>query len=126
MGVATPEEMAETFTQRFNDKDAAGILSLYAPDAVFTMDGATFARGANEIRGALEGMLSSPMKIKGKYESVLAAGDVAVCKLRWELLNAEGWIEMDGVSLEVLKRGGDGLWRFAIDDATGSSRSKED
>ncbi len=125
MGVDTPEDMAEVFKQRFNDRDGPGILSLYAADAVFTMDGETFARGVDQIQGALAGMLASPFQLKGKYESVLVAGDVAVCKLRWEMLNAEGWIEMDGVSLEVLKRGGDGKWRFAIDDATGSSRGQD-
>lgn len=125
MGVSSPEEMAEAFKQKFNDRDEAGLLSLYAPDAVFTMDGVAVARGTDEIKAAMAGMLASPFKAKGKYVSVLTAGDVAVCKLRWEMLNAEGWIEMDGVSLEVLKRGGDGLWRFAIDDATGASREQD-
>jgi uncharacterized protein (TIGR02246 family) len=126
MGVSSPEEMAEAFKQKFNDRDEAGLLSLYAPDAAFTMDGVNVARGTAEIKAAMAGMLASPFKVKGKYASVLVAGDLAVCKLRWEMLNAEGWIEMDGVSLEVLKRGGDGLWRFAIDDATGTSRAQDD
>ncbi len=125
MGVASPEAMAETFLQLFNARDGAGMLALYAPDAIFTMDGETIARGADQIKAAIEGMLAAPMTIKGKYESVLEAGDIAVCKLRWELLDAEGWIESDGVSLEILKRGGDGKWRFAIDDATGSSRGQD-
>ncbi len=125
MGVASPEQMAETFVSRFNERDGAGMLALYAPDAVFTFDGATFARGHDEIKVALDGFLASPMRLKGKYESVTAAGDTALCSLRWEMLNAEGWIEMDGVSIEVLKRGGDGQWRFQIDDATGASRGKE-
>jgi uncharacterized protein (TIGR02246 family) len=122
MGVASPEDMAEAFRQRFNDRDTAGLMALYAPDAVFTLDGENLARGPAAIEAALSGMLSSGFTLKGRYEGVLTAGDVAVCRLRWEMLNAEGWIEMDGVSLEVLRRGTDGRWRFAIDDATGSSR----
>lgn len=125
MSVDKPEDMAEVFKQRFNDRDEAGLLALYAPDAAFTMDGQAVAHGTAEIKAALAGMFASPFKMKGKYVSVLTAGDVAVCKLRWEMLNAEGWIEMDGMSLEVLKRGSDGKWRFAIDDATGSSRELE-
>jgi uncharacterized protein (TIGR02246 family) len=125
MGVSSPEEMAEVFKQRFNDRDEAGLLALYAPDAAFTMDGVAVAHGAEQIKAAMAGMFASPFRMKGKYDSVLVAGDVAVCKLRWEMLNAEGWIEMDGVSLEVLKRGGDGKWRFAVDDATGSSREQD-
>src|SRR5690348_1381774 len=122
MGVASPDEMAATFVQRFNDRDGAGLLALYAPDAAFTFDGVAFARGTDEIKAALDGFLASPMTLKGKYESVVMAGDIALCSLRWEMLNAEGWIDQDGVSIEVLKRGGDGQWRFAIDDATGASR----
>lgn len=125
MGVASPEDMAEAFKQAFNDRNEAAMLALYAPDAAFTMDGETVARGTDQIKAAMAGMLASPFQVKGKYDSVLVAGDVAICKLRWEMLNAEGWIEMDGVSLEVLKRGGDGKWRFAIDDATGSSRGQD-
>lgn len=125
MGVASPEDMAEAFRQRFNDRDEAGLLDLYGPDAVFTLDGETLARGAAEIKAALSSMLSSGFTLKGRYENVLTAGDVAVCRLRWEMLNSEGWIEMDGVSLEVLKRGADGRWRFALDDATGSSRASD-
>jgi len=126
MGVATPEAMAETFVERFNARDGAGLLALYAPDAVFTFDGVTYARGTDEIKGALEGFLASKMRLKGKYVGApLVAGDVAMCSLRWEMLNEEGWIDSDGVSVEVLKRGTDGKWRFAIDDATGASRERD-
>jgi uncharacterized protein (TIGR02246 family) len=125
MGVASPELMAETFIARFNERDGAGLLALYAPDAVFTFDGEQKAVGTEQIKGALEGFLASPMRLKGKYESVVTAGDTALCSLRWEMLNAEGWIDQDGVSVEVLRRGSDGQWRFQIDDATGASRGRD-
>ena len=125
MGVASPEDMAGTFIERFNARDGAAMLALYAPDAVFTFDGVTFARGLDEIKLALHGFLGSPMKVRGTYTSVVTAGDVAMCSLRWEMLDAEGWIDQDGISAEVLKRGADGLWRFAIDDATGASRERD-
>ena len=125
MGVVSPEVMDGIFIERFNARDGGGLLALYAPDAVFTFDGVAFARGTDEIKAALDGFLASPIKLRGKYVSVLTAGDVAMCSLRWEMLNAEGWIDQDGKSVEVLKRGGDGLWRFAIDDATGASREAD-
>lgn len=125
MGVASPQEMAGTFIERFNARDGAGLLALYASEAVFTFDGVTFARGADEIKAALDEFLVSPMTLRGTYVSVLTAGDVAMCSLRWEMLNAEGWIDQDGISTEVLKRGADGLWRFAIDDATAASRERD-
>ena len=126
MGVASPELMAETFIERFNARDGDGLLALYAPEAMFTFDGVTFARGLDEIKAALAGVLASSMTLRGKYVGApLVAGDVAMCSLRWEMLNAEGWIDQDGISTEVLKRGSDGLWRFAIDDATGASRERD-
>lgn len=125
MGVATPEEMAEAFIARFNEKDGPGLLALYAPDAAFTFDGVAYARGTDQIKAALEGFLAAPMTLKGKYESMVVAGDTAMCSLRWEMLDAEGWIDQDGRSVEVLRRGGDGKWRFQIDDATGASRSDD-
>jgi hypothetical protein len=126
MGVASPDEMAGTFIERFNARDGDGLLALYAPEAVFTFDGVTFARGLEEIKVALAGVLASSMTLRGKYVGApLVAGDVAMCSLRWEMLNAEGWIDQDGISTEVLKRGSDGLWRFAIDDATGASRERD-
>jgi len=125
MGVSTPEAMAEAFVERFGERDSAGLLALYADDAAFTMDGVTFARGSEQIKNALAGFLASPMRLRGKYESVVVAGDVALCSLRWEMLDADGWIDRDGVSVEVLKRGADGKWRFVIDDATGASRERD-
>ncbi|MEY2757977.1 MAG: hypothetical protein RIR33_1755 [Pseudomonadota bacterium] len=125
MGVSTPEEMGAAFVERFNARDGGGLLALYSADAAFTFDGVAFARGTDQIKAALDGFLASPMKLKGKYESVVVAGDVALCSLRWEMLDAEGWIDQDGVSVEVLKRGNDGKWRFAIDDATGASRQRD-
>jgi len=53
MGVASPELMAETFIERFNARDAAGMLALYEPDAVFTFDGVPKAVGHEQIAGAL-------------------------------------------------------------------------
>lgn len=125
MGVSTPEEMAEAFVERLGERDGAGLLALYADDAAFTLDGVNFARGKDQIRHALDGFLSSPMRLRGKYESVLVAGDVALCSLRWEMLDQDGWIDQDGVSVEVLKRGADGKWWFAIDDVTGGSRERD-
>ena len=126
MGVQSSEEMAEAFVSKFNERDGAGLMALYAPDAVFTFDGVTFARGTEQIKAAIDGFLASKMTLRGKYvDEPLVAGDVAMCSLRWEMLNEEGWIDQDGVSVEVLKRGADGLWRFAIDDATGASRQRD-
>jgi len=124
MGVASPELMAETFIARFNARDAAGMLALYEVDAIFTFDGQQKAAGHEQIQGALAGFLASPFNLRGKYVFVHVAGDSALCSLQWEMLEPEGWINSDGVSMEVLTKGADGLWRFAIDDATAGRRAE--
>ena len=83
------------------------------------------AVGHEQIAGALATFLASPFKLRGKYAMVHAAGSAALCSLKWEMLEPEGWINSDGVSMEVLTRGSDGLWRFAIDDATAGQRPGE-
>lgn len=125
MGVSSPELMAEAFAERFNARDEAGMLALYEPDAVFTFDGVQKAAGQEQIKGALAGFFASPFKLRGKYAFVHVAGDLALCSLRWEMLEPEGWINSDGVSMEVLRKGADGLWRFAVDDATAGRRAEE-
>jgi len=122
MGVASPELMAEAFAERFNARDEAGMLDLYEPDAVFTFDGVQKAAGHAQIKEALAGFFASPFKLRGKYDFVHVAGNVALASLRWEMLEPEGWINSDGVSMEVLTKGADGLWRFAVDDATAGRR----
>ena len=124
MGVASPELMAEAFIERFNARDAAGMLALYEPDAIFTFDGVQKAVGHEQIAGALAGFLASPFKLRGAYAFVHASGNAALCSLKWEMIEPEGWINSDGVSMEALTRGIDGLWRFAVDDATAGRRAE--
>lgn len=122
MGVASPELMAETFISRFNERDAQGLHELYELDAVFTFDGEVRAEGIEQIKAALGGFLAGPNRLRGSYAHVYVSGNVALCRLKWEMTGADGWIESDGVSAEVLTRGGDGLWRFKVDDASGGRR----
>jgi uncharacterized protein (TIGR02246 family) len=122
MGVASPELMAETFISLFNDGDGAGLLALYEPDAVYTFDGETKAVGTSQIKAALDSVVARRAKLRGTYAHVYVSGDIALCRLRWEMRGADGWIEADGVSAEVLKRGSDGKWRFKVDDANGGRR----
>jgi uncharacterized protein (TIGR02246 family) len=122
MGVASPELMDKAFAGRFNARDEPGLLDLYTADAVFTFDGAAKAVGLEQIKAALAGFLASPLKLRGSYVSVHVAGDSALCRLKWDLLDPTGAVNSSGVSAEVLRRGADGKWRFQIDDATGGGR----
>jgi uncharacterized protein (TIGR02246 family) len=123
MGVASPELMAEVFAERFNARDTAGMADLYADDAVFTYDGVEKAVGRKQIEGAVAGFMAAGLTFKGKFVSVYVAGDTAMTRMKWELLEPSGAQMSEGISAEVLRRGVDGKWRFLIDDAGGGSRA---
>lgn len=125
MGVASPELMAEAFTERFNARDSAGLVELYTEDAVFTYDGIEKATGKSQIDGAVSGFMAAGLTFRGRFVSVYVAGDTALTRMKWELIEPSGAQMATGISAEVLRRGADGKWRFLIDDAGGGSRPAE-
>ena len=123
MGVTSPELMARTFMERFNARDQSGLADLYTDDAVFTYDGIEKAVGRQQIEGAIAGFMAAGLTFKGEFVSVYLAGDTAMTRMKWELIEASGSRMSAGISAEVLRRGADGKWRFLIDDAGGGSRA---
>jgi uncharacterized protein (TIGR02246 family) len=122
MGVESPDLMASVFAEKFNAGDAAGMLELYAEDAVFTYDGAEKAVGRRQIEGAFAGFLMGGFKFRGENVSTYIVGDTALTRFKWELLDASGAVVASGLSAEVQRRCDDGLWRLIIDDTGGGSR----
>jgi uncharacterized protein (TIGR02246 family) len=124
MGVASPELMAAVFTERFNSRDAEGLMELYTEDAVFTYDGVEKATGKAQIDGALAGFLAAGLIFSGEYVSACVTRDTALMRMRWELREGTGKSVASGISTEVMRRSADGMWRFLIDDAAGGTRDE--
>jgi uncharacterized protein (TIGR02246 family) len=122
MGVASPELMAGAYQDCFNRSDAKGMLELYEPEAVLTFDGKAQFAGRARIEGALAKMLARKGRISGKYVDMQVAGDTAMARMQYEVFDESGKTTTTAVSIEVLRRGTDGKWRFLIDDASGASR----
>lgn len=123
MGAISPDLTAGLFVERFNAGDAAGMVLLYEDDAVFTYDGEDKAVGRAQIEAALAGFQMAGLKMRGSTASLYVSGDLAMTRMRWELVDASGAVQSSGISCEVQRRGTDGLWRFLLDDATGGSRA---
>ena len=64
----------------------------------------------------------SQLKIAIKCVSCHQHSDTALVRSDWKLTGPDGAVAMAGSSAEVLRKGGDGLWRFIFDDATFASR----
>jgi len=122
MGVASPDLMASAFAERFNAGDIKGFVALYAEDAVFTYDGVEKAVGREQIEGALAGFMMAGLKFRGQCVGLYRAGDTALTRFSWELVDGNGAVVGSGISAEVQRRGPDGLWRLIIDDTSGGSR----
>lgn len=123
MGSPSPELTASIFIERFNAGDAEGMVLLYEDDAVFTYDGEEKAIGRAQIQRALAGFMMAKLKMRGRTVSTYIAGDLALTRMKWEMLDSSDVVQSTAISSEVQRRGDDGLWRFILDDATGGSRS---
>lgn len=123
MGSPSPEKTADLFIARFNSGDAPGFAQLYAEDAIFTYDGQDKAVGRRQIEVAIAGFMTAGLQMRGSNVSVYVVGDTALTRFKWELVDGQGGVMGTGVSVEVQRRGEDGLWRFIIDDSGGGSRA---
>jgi uncharacterized protein (TIGR02246 family) len=90
MGVASPELMASVYQERFNRRDAKGLLELYEPDAVLTFDGKTRLAGLVQIETALAKMMARPGRISGAYVDVHVTGDTALARMKYEVEGESG------------------------------------
>ncbi len=122
MGVEAPEQMGAVFAERFNARDTRALMELYAPDAMFTFDGETKAVGLAQIESVLASFMASSLQFRGSYVNLHVHGDVALARMKYELVNELTGEIFPGWSAEVMRRGADGKWRFVIDDACGSRR----
>lgn len=122
MGSLSPEASASLFFERFNAGDAAGFANLYAEDAVFTYDGQEKAVGRAQIERAIAGFIMAGLKMRGRNVSCYIAGDIALTRFAWELIDDSGALVSSGISAEVQVRGPDLMWRILIDDTGGGSR----
>lgn len=123
MGALSPDLTAGMFIERFNAGDAAGAVEFFEEDAVFTYDGEEKAVGRTQIERALAGFLMAGLQMRGSVVTVHASSDLAMTRMKWELVDGNGAVQSTGVSCEVQRRGSDGLWRIQLDDATAGGRS---
>jgi uncharacterized protein (TIGR02246 family) len=119
----TPEDVHRLFATAFNAGDLAALMALYESDARLAPQPGQVVVGHEAIRNALQGFLALQGQIHLETRYAIEAGDLALLRAKWHLTGTgpDGTpIEMQGNSTEVVRRQGDGSWRYIIDHPFGA------
>lgn len=123
MPETTPQEMLDTFSERFNAGDVEGVFALYEPDAVFVEEPGQIRQGTAAVRECVEKFIASRPKLTLVKRETVVAGDVGTNYVQWSLtetgLDGE-LIEMEGVAVGLVRRQPDGSWKIVIDNPWGT------
>lgn len=117
MGVNQPGQASKMFETFFGAGDLDGLMGLYEPNAVFTNAGGAHV-GSEAISSVLQGYLDTGASITMNDSVVFEAGELALVHWSWTMEFPDGRIA-EGATAEVLRRQGDGTWKFVIDNPDG-------
>lgn len=125
-GAATsPAVLMAMFAERAARGDAAGLVALYEPEAVFEPQIGVTLRGSAEIRPALAGLAALRPRIEYTGEpDVVVVDDIAIVSNSWamEAELPDGSMHREGgLSADVLRRQADGTWLVLIDQTRGAT-----
>ena len=123
MPTATPEQVLESIVIGINSGDLDSLLPLYENDAAFASEPGSLAHGAPGISQALTGFISMNGELDLEVTRVLEVDDLALVTGVWSFngTGPEGEpVQLAARNADVLRRQGDGTWRFVIDNPWGT------
>jgi uncharacterized protein (TIGR02246 family) len=122
---SSPAELMTMFAERAATRDAAGLLALYEPEAVFEPQIGVVLRGSAEILPALAELAALAPRIDYTGEpDVVIVDDIAIVSNAWALeakLPDGSTHREGGLSADVLRRQADGTWLVLIDQPRGAT-----
>ncbi|GEC10484.1 hypothetical protein SSP24_81390 [Streptomyces spinoverrucosus] len=119
------EEHLAFYVRTFNEGDADAINRLYTEEAVSVWEPGKPLSGA-ERKANLAEFLTLRPKLTAKIRESHVTTDTALLSVDWtmEIDGEDGKREsFGGLATDVLRRGADGNWRYAIDDPYGDPRN---
>ena len=123
MSRETPEQLLKSIVDGINTGNLDGLMSLYEPDAAFAAQPGSLAHGVEGVRQSLAAFLAMKGTLDLKVTRVLEAGGLALVAGAWSFTGTgpDGKpMTLTGHIGVVLRRQGDGSWRFVIDNPWGT------
>jgi len=120
---ATPEGIVESLLAHINSLDVETMLGFYEADAILINARGEPQKGPEALAKELAGYFSFglPMQITARH--IFVAGDIASLVLDWDIVGTgpQGeHVHIVGTSNDIARKGGDGLWRYIIDNPFGT------
>ncbi|GGY84588.1 YybH family protein [Streptomyces omiyaensis] len=115
------EKHTALYEAAFNSGDADAVNAMYTDEAVAVWEPGKPLSGEAR-RAAVKEFLALKPKMRAKPRQSFVTGDTALLIVDWSIatVDADGAPELlTGVGVDVLRKGADGNWRYAIDDPYG-------
>lgn len=127
MPARKPEECDLLFGDHVNAGDLETLVALYEPTCALVQWDGTLLVGHDAIRANLARLIAMKAHMDIQVVKVVAAGEgLAMVYNDWSMTATapDGHqVARSGKAIEVVRRQGDGTWRFAADDPFARGRS---
>jgi uncharacterized protein (TIGR02246 family) len=127
MSARTPEECDLLFGDHVNAGNLEALVALYEPTCALVQGDGSLLVGHEAIRANLARLIAMKAHMDIKVVKVVPAGEgLALVYNDWSMTatTSDGHqVARSGKAIEVVRRQGDGTWRFAADDPFARGRS---
>jgi ketosteroid isomerase-like protein len=124
MPATTATETISEFTAYLAAGELDAAMHLYEDDCAFFPDAVTVAKGTAAVQAGLEGFFALRPTLTFTDLRVFEVGDLAFVIAAWKLsgkLPDGSPLELQGRGTDILRRQGDGTWRYVLDNPWGTA-----
>jgi uncharacterized protein (TIGR02246 family) len=123
-GRGTPQQVLKSIVDGINTGNLDALMPLYEAEAAFATQPGSLSHGLPGVREALAGFIAMNGTLDLNVTRVLEADDLALVTTMWSFTGTgpDGQpVKLAAQSADVLRRQGDGSWRFVIDNPWGTN-----
>lgn len=118
------QQHTDLYVEAFNSGDADAVNGMYTEEAVAVWEPGKPLTGRAREDYVREYLQQKPV-MQAKVRHSFVTGDTALLIVDWTIRIGQadgGTEEQEGVGVDVLRKGLDGNWRYAIDDPFGEEK----